>query len=72
MQRVKDQPHLVRTEANVIENIDQEAYQAYMARRRAVSDTKTRLDKLEQDTTDIKETLNAILQYLKNNKDDGK
>jgi hypothetical protein len=69
MQRVKDEPTLARTEAHVIENIDQEAYQAYVARRRAVLDTKQRLDKLEQDTAEIKNTLGAILQLLR---DDGK
>lgn len=69
MQRVKDEPTLARTEAHVIENIDQEAYRAYIARRKAVLDTKTRLDKLEQDNAEIKSTLNAILQLLR---DDGK
>lgn len=72
MQRVKGEPHLVRTEANVIENIDQDAYQAYMTRKRAANDTKQRLDNLEASVKGIEDKLGVLLNYLTNQKDDGK
>jgi hypothetical protein len=64
MIRVQDEPDLVRAPDGTIQNINQTEYQAYIARRKSVMETKNRLDNLEKDMSGIKDSLATILQLL--------
>lgn len=68
MIRVKDEPDLARSPDGTIQNINQNEYHAYIAKRRAVMETKNRLDRLDSDVTQIKDTLSMILQLLNERK----
>lgn len=66
--RVDGQPDLVRTEDGVIQNINQDEYQAYVARRRAVMESRGRIDNLEREVGEIKNNIALILQLLQDRK----
>ena len=69
--KVKDEPGLVRQGENpaVISNVDVEGYHAYMAKRRAATETKERLEALEGRMNGIENALGQILNLLKGAKD---
>jgi hypothetical protein len=64
MIRVKDEPDLVRNSSGAIQNINADEYKVFIAKRRAVLSTQSRLEKLEQENQEINGKLDLILQLL--------
>lgn len=63
--KVKDQPDLVRDPSTgAIQNTNNDAYRAYIAKRDAIIESKNRMDKIEQDNAEIKSTLAIIMKLL--------
>lgn len=67
--KVEGEPNLIKRADGVVLNTNDAEYEAFIARRNAALETKNRLDKLEKDNGEIKDTLKLILQLLR---DDGK
>lgn len=65
MIRVMGEPDLARDENGVIHNTNQGDFHSFLAKRQAALRNKERIDKLEKDTAEIKDTLSLILQMLK-------
>lgn len=64
MLRVEGEPDLVRTPQGIIQNVNQDSYQAYIAKRKSMAEQKTKIEKLESDVAEMKTTLATILQLL--------
>lgn len=64
--RVQDEAGLVRKGGNpaVISNTDQEAYEAYMAKRRAALESQQRIETIEKRVDDLDGKLDKILNIL--------
>jgi hypothetical protein len=70
MLRVKDEPDLVRTQSGAIQNVNNDGYRTFIMKRRAALETKERLEKLEKENKCINDKLDAILQLLKDKKNE--
>lgn len=68
MIRVKEEPDLARTSRTTIQNINNEEYRTFIARRNAAKDTKERIEKLEIQGQELNGKLDAILELLRGNK----
>lgn len=66
--RVKDEPDLVRDQNGTIQNINQNEYEAYMAKRRAVADQRNRMNELENRVASMENNIAMILQLLRDRK----
>lgn len=67
--KVKDEPNLERDPSNgVVQNTNQDAYRAYIAKRNAILENKNRFEAIEKDNAEIKQTLSMILELLRGNK----
>lgn len=64
MIKVKDEPDLVRQSNGSIHNKNNAAYNSFITKRQAIIDDKTRLDNIEKDNAEIKQTLSIILELL--------
>lgn len=64
MLRVEGEPDLARTTYGVIQNVNQDAYQSYIAKRKSIMENRNRLDRLENEVANINNTLATILQLL--------
>jgi hypothetical protein len=64
MLKVEGEPDLVRTSNGVIQNINQNEYQAYMAKRRAIVEQRDRMQRLEQEVAEMKNSIATILNLL--------
>lgn len=62
--KVKDEPDLVRQPNGTIQNTNTAAYQAFVAKRKAVLDNESRLLAIEKDNAEIKASLSHIIQLL--------
>lgn len=67
---VKDMNGLYRGAHGVIHNVDNEGYAAYIAHRNTILSDKDRIQKLETDVSEIKESLSFIVKFLKGVKDE--
>lgn len=65
MYKVIGEPDLMRDDNGVLHNVNTNDYRSYIAKRNAALEDKQRIDRLEKETTEIKETLSAILQILR-------
>lgn len=61
---VIDHDSLYRGKYGVIHNTNEEEYQAYIASRQRQLDEKARLENLEKDVTEMKQSLDLILKLL--------
>lgn len=66
--RVDGQPDLVRDEDGVIQNVNQDEFQAYINRRKAVMESRGRIDMLEREVGEIKNNIDLILKLLQDRK----
>lgn len=64
MLRVEGEPDLVRTANGTIQNINQDEYQAYIAKRKSIIEQRNRMDRLEHEVADIRNNLSIIMQLL--------
>lgn len=65
MIKVIDEPSLVRNNQGVILNNDNNEYHSFIAKRNSILKNEARLQKLESDSQEIKNTLAAILGILR-------
>lgn len=64
--KVEGEPDLIRDETGTIQNNNQDAYRVYIARRDAATANVRRIEQLEQDTSEIKQSMSEILAILRN------
>lgn len=64
-QKVEGEPDLVRDDSGIIRNMNHNDYRAFIIKRAAALENKNRLDKIESDNKEIKQTLDLILKLLK-------
>lgn len=62
--RVEGEPDLVRLPNGTIQNNNQNEYQTYIAKRRAIQEQRERVEKLEADVSVMKANIAMILQLL--------
>ncbi len=65
MLKIEGEPDLIKDHNGVIQNINENEFHAFITRRAKVQEDKNRIDKLEQDNAEIKNTLAVILSLLK-------
>ena len=68
MYKVTGEPDLIKDQNGVVQNNNSNDYHAYVAKRNAVLHNSKRIEKLEQDNSEIKETLSEILKLLRASK----
>lgn len=64
MLRVEGEPDLVRTANGTIQNINQNEYQAYIAKRQTIVEQRNRMKRLEDEVAEMKNSLATILNLL--------
>lgn len=65
MYKVEGQPDLVRTKDGSIQNINTNEYHSFIHRRNAILENQKRMESLESDNKEIKQTLSQILELLR-------
>lgn len=64
MLKVEGEPDLARAPNGTIQNINQNEYQAYVAKRKAIIEQRNRMERLEQEVAEMKNSIATILQLL--------
>lgn len=65
MYKVEGEPDLRRDSTGVIHNVNNHSYLEYITKRNAALENRKRIEQLESDNKEIKETLKLILQLLR-------
>jgi uncharacterized protein (UPF0335 family) len=68
MYKVTGEPHLIKDNIGIVQNNNNTEYQAYIAKRNAALQNSARIERLEQENSEIKEALSEILKLLKASK----
>lgn len=64
MIKVANEPDLARDHKGIIHNTNRDEYNLYMDRKKAILRDRQRIERLEMDNAEIKESLAIILQLL--------
>ena len=68
MHKVKDEPGLIKSEFGVIHNVNIGEYESYINKRNSTIQSQLRIEALEKDNLEIKESLSLIIKILQDKK----
>jgi hypothetical protein len=62
--RVEGEPDLIKSDAGIVQNVNHTEYWAFVNKRKSIQESNKRMDLLEQDNREIKNSLAMIIKML--------